>query len=140
MRPTYETNADHIVEELIADQLRDTWKCALSRTPRKYPYDYVAEVNGKVAALIEIKSRNNAHDKYPTYMISADKIVTCQTAASTLGLRFFLVVSFNDQLMYWVYRKDDFTVDLGGRRDRNDDADWEPVVHIPMTHFKKVTT
>ncbi len=138
MRPRYETEGDRIAEAEVAGQLHKHWDCTLHKTPPKYPYDFVAERGGKLRGLIEIKRRSTAATLYPTYMISADKIIKCGNASEVLGVSFYLVVQFSDLLLWWEYNRGDFDLALGGRRDRNDAQDIEPVVHIDIHKFNEV--
>ena len=138
MRQIYETAADLKNEREVAEMLTHAWCADLKKTPPKYPYDYIAIDGTEVVAFIEIKNRNNAADKYETYMISLDKIVQCQTASVISGVGFYLVVRFTDKVMFWSFSENQFHVESGGRFDRGDKQDVEPVVHIPMIYFKEV--
>ena len=138
MRPSYETTADREREADIAATLADAWRCQLIPMPPKTPFDYAAARGGKVQALVEIKTRTNHANKYPTYMISAEKINECLTRSINWRVPFYLVVSFQDQIMFWSGKSMGFSLEIGGRQDRGDSQDIELVYQIPMTEFKKI--
>ena len=138
MRPRYETKDDRHNESVIAGKIQSGWNCTLHKTPYKCPYDFVSEVGGKLTSLIEIKQRSNDFLKYDTYMISADKIIQCTNASDVLGVPFYLVVQFTDSLMWWEHKKQKLDVRLGGRKDRGDSQDVEPVIHIDTWDFYEV--
>ena len=138
-RPDYETDSDLCNEKNIAANIESAWGVSLQKTPRRYPYDYIAlDFNEVAVALIEIKHRNNDSKKYQSYMISMGKLAECQGTAKTVGLAFVLVVGFSDKIMFWPYKKNQFDIEIGGRRDRGDNQDIEPVAQIPMKHFKDI--
>tara|TARA_R110000824_G_scaffold339480_2_gene525996 strand:- start:100 stop:522 length:423 start_codon:yes stop_codon:yes gene_type:complete len=138
MRPTYETSADLRNERDVATFIGHQWGVEMAKTPAKYPYDYVAMEGGKAFALIEIKCRNNEASKYETYIISLDKIVQCQISATIGQIAFYLVVQFTDKLLWWEFSQKEFHIGHGGRFDRGDRQDVEPLVHIPMSYFRKL--
>ena len=51
------------------------------------------------------------------------------------GTRSILFVKFLDGL-YWCDFASPFDLKIGGRTDRQDDADIEPVAHFPMKVFR----
>ena len=108
-------------------------------TPVKSAWDYFAVKNRDVLALVEIKCRRNAHDKYPTYMISTEKIHRCLSRSWFTGIPFWLIVAFTDQTMLWIANDgSDVGHTLGGRWDRGDQQDIELVTHIPMEQFTAI--
>ena len=61
---------------------------------------------------IELKSRNNNYDKYPTTMIGINKVLR----ASSLNENVYFFFWFVDGLYYWLYDKDyEFEIKRGGR-------------------------
>jgi hypothetical protein len=64
---------------------------------------------------IELKSRRNKHNKFPSTMIGLNKI----EKASTLDEYVYFFFSFEDGLYYWLYDKDyELEIRQGGRWDR----------------------
>jgi len=64
---------------------------------------------------IELKTRRNAKNTYPTTMIGKNKI----DKAKTLNEDVYFVFKFTDGIFYYKFNKDDqLTTQLGGRKDR----------------------
>ena len=87
-----------------------------------------------------MKCRTNPKDKYPTYMLSLDKWLAGMNMHLFGGLPFVLVVQWSDCIGFLkcVNAIKHITIDMGGRKDRNDSQDIEPVVYIPTNLFKVV--
>jgi len=136
VRPLYESNQDRINESSIAEKIAVAWGCDVNKTPPKAPYDYCVTRGGLIKAIIEIKMRRNSHDHYPTFLLSVDKVVRCRQHAQLMRCPFVVVVQYTDTLKWWRFAEGEFTAEIGGRFDRNDDLDIEPVIHVPIQYFK----
>ena len=58
------------------------------------------------------------------------------------GLLVYLVIGWPDGVYGYrlrPYDLDRFVIAIGGRVDRSDAADIEPVVHVPAREFKKIS-
>ena len=83
---------------------------------------------------IELKSRNNNYDKYPTTMIGINKILR----ASSLNENVYFFFWFIDGLYYWLYDKDyEFEIKRGGRFDRGR-PELNDYAYIPIDMLIKV--
>ena len=83
---------------------------------------------------IELKSRNNNYDKYPTTMIGINKVLR----ASSLNENVYFFFCFNDGLYYWLYDKDyEFEIKRGGRFDRGRPELYD-YAYIPIDMLIKV--
>ena len=83
---------------------------------------------------IELKSRNNNYDKYPTTMIGINKILR----ASSLNENVYFFFWFVDGLYYWLYDKDyEFEIKRGGRFDRGR-PELNDYAYIPIDMLIKV--
>lgn len=138
-RPFYETRKD-LQKEISA--LR---KIAVRTTPVKLPLRYeidFAMVDGdKICAFAEVKCRTNPFGQYPTLMISAAKLISGITLSGMTGCPFWLIVQWTDKIgALEIDSLSRFTMGIGGRWDRGDEQDIEPVVHIPTSAFKILTT
>ena len=93
---------------------------------------------GNSRAVVEVKNRACKRHKYPTYMISVDKWMAGLSMQSYIKLPFILVVSWDDEIGYLncYEHLNEINVNMGGRKDRNDAQDIEPVVHIPIYLFE----
>ena len=102
----------------------------------KYELDYLLLREGKGVAWLEIKSRTNTRLAYPTYMISLGKIMAARRLSEASQLPSFLLIQWSDACGY--IRIDsllDFRTAVGGRTDRGDEQDIEPVAMIPVGEF-----
>jgi hypothetical protein len=137
MRPTYETEADRGREADFSKILCQSFGCTLHKLPIRYGLDFVAVKDGRTIGFMETKVRTNPVGKYPTYMISAGKFMSADALTRATGLPCRLAVMWADA---WGHTKlvmtPEIVVSLGGRRDRGDEQDIEPVHLIPISSFE----
>jgi len=134
VRPYYENQRDLTNENLVATALKEKGM-DLVKMPVSYRLDFAMLRKGRVFGFAEVKTRNNRHDKYPTLMISLGKVMAARQLSEVTGTRSILLVKFLDGL-YWCDFASPFDLEIGGRTDRQDDADIEPVAHFPMKVFR----
>lgn len=136
-RPLYESTHDIVKEVEIAGVLETVWECDVHKLPRSYQWDYGAFRDGNMQAVFEIKCRKK---KYNTLILSLHKIMKGHDY-DRVGIRAFVVIEWLDGLYYLrlpvPLGRDHCRVEWGGRKDRNDAEDMEPVVHIPVEMFTK---
>ena len=83
---------------------------------------------------IELKSRNNNYDKYPTTMIGINKVLR----ASSLNENVYFFFWFVDGLYYWLYDKDyEFEIKRAGSFDRGR-PELNDYAYIPIDMLIKV--
>ena len=136
MRLIYEKPEDIVAERTALDKACEVWKCVAEKLPMKYELDYLLLREGKGVAWLEIKSRTNTRLAYPTYMISLGKIMAARRLSEASQLQSFLLIQWSDACGY--IRIDsllDFRTAVGGRTDRGDEQDIEPVAMIPVGEF-----
>jgi hypothetical protein len=109
----------------------------LRKLPISYRLDFAMFRDGKLRGFAEVKTRNNRHDSYPTLIISLGKVMAARQLAEVSETRSVLLVQYLDGL-YWCNFATPFEVTMGGRWDRGDDDDVEPVAHFPIEAFKMV--
>ena len=136
-RKIYETQADLNKEKNIKKELEKKWSCNLIKLPIRYCLDYVALRNKRVVAFIEIKHRTNKIHAYPTYMLSLAKVQAAKRLAEDVRVPSFLVVQWADVLGATNLATCKFSIEMGGRTDRKDSQDIEPVAHIDLGEFNK---
>ena len=139
MRLKYEKPEDIVAERTALDRACEIWKCTAEKLPIRYELDYLLLREGRGVAWLEIKSRTNARTAYPTYMISFGKIMAARRLSEASQLPSFLLVQWSDYCGY--VRLDsllDFRTGVGGRTDRGDEQDIEPVALIPIVDFARL--
>lgn len=134
-RPQYETPADLSRQERVAVRLEIAWKCELHPLPISYGWDYGMFRGDVMLGVVEIKCRDQ---KYDTLFISLAKLMRGRDYQQA-GFATFLVVSWPDGV-YWVKNPepDELRTQWGGRNDRGDPQDMEPVCHIPVDAFRRL--
>ncbi len=135
-RPRYETNDNLTAEQEVVRQLCERWHCEAHKVPLHYQFDYFLTSPTR-QAICEIKCRGK---KYDTLILSLHKIETMMRYSNTFRVAAILAVSWPDEGTHFLRLSYDLTstckIDMGGRTDRGDSQDIEPVLHIPVTEFK----
>ena len=138
MRPVYETPKDRGKEFDVLIAAAAAWESEFAGTRSLSPCDFVMLKDGEVKALVEIKCRSNKMGQYADYMISHDKVGKIQAAAQVMGCKPLLIVQFSDYLGWVDLSKTVGRVSFGGRKDREDSADMEPCLFIPINQFSLI--
>jgi len=118
--------------------LSDFFDCELKETDGvRNAYDFIDE---KQQIIIELKSRRNNIDKYPTTMVGTNKVVAGFKHIEN-GYKVFFAFQFIDGLFY--YQLDDKTYQKswersGGRRDRGR-AEYNLYTYIPTNLLNKIS-
>jgi hypothetical protein len=136
-RPLYENDATKAKEKALGDIVCAKWKCELQKVSIKYHVDCLALREGEAMAWVELRCRNNHVLQYPTLMISLAKVQGAKRLQEDTGLPVFLVVEWNDSVMFTNLGQCDFTLGFGGRNEIRDWQDQEPVCHIPIEQFQE---
>jgi hypothetical protein len=155
-RPAYETPQDLANEEGVARVLARRWSATALKLKRFYPIDYAfcreerytTSHNGRpvlrstAAAFAEIKTRTYTWeqlDRLGGYALSLEKWSAAERLCSMAGLPFIVAVCAVGDLRYAV--AGDFSHDgvtYGGRSDRGDPSDKEPLILLNVARFKPV--
>lgn len=136
-RPIYESRVDRDRQrEAIAHLERMTASTAVE-TARLVAWDFEMVRDGRTVAIVEVKCRTNPMLKYPTYMVSATKAAAIRDEAASRRIAGVLLVRWSDAIG-WVRldRLVDWKVSSGGRTDRADPLDIEPVLHVEIPLFR----
>lgn len=138
-RPTYES-ASNLADEKYNASIIEAWaKCKLVKQPMSKFIDWIAYRDDIPVATIEFKKRNNLRAQYPTYMVSKAKWDNGIAAAHDLKVPFLMCIRWSDGLHYLpVTPQTPITTGTGGRRDRGDNADIEPMVYVDTNLFKRI--
>ena len=107
-------------EDIVLDTLRTHFDCRLKKTKNCNDiFDYCYCKKGR-SIKIELKTRRNAKDQYPTTMVGHNKVIGGKKLMEE-GYEIYFVFKFTDGLYYYQLNEnsdDECTVSKGGRRDR----------------------
>ena len=138
MRQLYESDKDKAEERRIADILQARWNCQVTKLPNAYNLDYACHRMKELRWFVEIKSRNCFSTAYPDIILSLHKVFAARQFAAETSKKCFFVVQWLDRLAYANILKETWPIAWGGRDDRNDWQDKEPVALIPIRLFRDV--
>lgn len=138
MRPTYENDASREDEETAIKQVVDKWDCEAYKLPVSYRADYALVRKGIVMAFAEVKTRKATSTYFESYMLSLSKYNALCEISRNVGTKSLLIVKWSDRVTFATIPCGDVKVRMGGRTDRGDAADIEPVVYIPITEFTPI--
>lgn len=134
----YETQNDRNNEEWFRQIVESSWMCKLRKLPVSYRVDYMASVGDDPVAWIEFKARGAW---YSTMIMSLSKFMAGQDIAQRTGCKFLIAYSVGGEIRYGEFTDAQIGEGLlqvrwGGRDDRADSQDQEPVVMIPLEKLK----
>tara|TARA_R100000654_G_scaffold64088_1_gene91552 strand:- start:4072 stop:4527 length:456 start_codon:yes stop_codon:yes gene_type:complete len=136
-RPKYETKKDLEYEGSAINHVSKIWNVNFSKLPLSYKLDYAMYRNNNLMGFCEVKRRKYRRADFETYIISLDKVIQANNLAKITNTKSILLVSWLDGLG-WINLKESFSCKRGGRNDRNDWQDIEPVCHFRISKFKTV--
>lgn len=136
-RPMYESQQDLSKENVVAAQLGALWGCELYKMPIRYHIDWAVTKNGEIKAFAELKIRNNPINQYETFIISLAKWITGNELSKAAGVPFVIVVKWTDGIYWHKAGTAPVNTKMGGRFDRGDSQDFEPMIHIHIADFKR---
>jgi hypothetical protein len=139
-RPIYETEDDLSNERRVANLLERKWKCNLVKLQPRDEFDFAAVREDTVTGFVEVKHRQVPTWQYPNYFISMKKILAAHQTFQATGIAVVLAVQFNDALGFTAISSKKYPVKMGGRYDRGDPQDVEPVSFIPLADFTLIKT
>lgn len=114
-------------EDLLFDTIKRL-DSDLVKTGARAIFDYESE-----KTLVELKSRNNTYNKYPTTMVGYNKI----QYANKLNKDTYFCFNFTDGLYYYKYNKNDkLDFGRGGRCDRGRE-EYKDYCYIPIEYLRK---
>ena len=138
MRPLYESAKDLSNELRVSKHLKDCWNADFVKLPMAYHVDWAIVRGKEIKAFAEFKRRHNPKDRYPTFMLSLNKWRNGKSMGGELRVPFLVIVEWDDGLYYCDSKNVSPTYGFGGRFDRGDSQDQEPVVFIDTKTFYKV--
>jgi hypothetical protein len=137
-RPVYETSSDLEREDDVRAKIMLWAKCSALKCRALSVVDSILHREGHAVALAEIKCRSNTMDMYATYMLSQSKFEALKRLSSDLKLPVYLFVRWSCGRIgrLDLTGVDPIKIEEGGRTDRNDPKDVEPVAHWDLKEFK----
>lgn len=134
MRPEYETEEDRTREEAVKRRIEQWRRAKVVSLPKKYPLDFCLERKGAITCFGEVKCRTNLWGAYPTYMISLHKVMAARQIELATGLPTILFVEWKNGNFGWMkFSTKPDSVGWGGRQDREDPQDMEPVCYYNIS-------
>lgn len=140
MRPIYESDNDRIREQKVKAYLEQRWQCVAKKMKMSYGWDFIFYRSGVARAVVEYKFRKiDSINQYGDIFLSLQKVQVGRLFQRE-GLATVFVVEINDGSLWQHVLKPGvvYRTGWGGRFDRNDDADMEPVIHINHEDFSKI--
>lgn len=142
-RPQYESEQDLANEREIVALVRESWRCDGSRKLCKYKYgiDYSLHRGRSIPAFAEIKDRPTLSFNHTDgYYLSVEKAFKGRRLTMVTGKPCFLVVRFRDGIVRWTDMNGLVSPQVidGGRVDRGDPLDLEPIIIYPWDVFKEL--
>lgn len=137
MRRVYETEKDRGRERDLAERVAASWRLTAKPNPKMYPIDYTFLDGKEVRGFAEIKVRTHPFGQFSTYILSAHKVSDAMNLAMSTGKTVVLIVQWScgSVGVLDLSEKPD-SVGWGGRSDRGDSQDMEPVCHYAIERFK----
>ncbi len=130
MRTQYESDEDRFNEQKVMSKVRRHWRLdGYRKLPKSYVVDFALIRKNEVIGFAEVKRRNVAFNKYPSIFISMHKIKAANDM-NKLGFHTALIVECNDATGYLLLNDPPCKVTFGGRSDRGDHDDQEPMAHF----------
>jgi hypothetical protein len=142
MRQRHETEADLERERQAASKFSRRRKCVLHKLPIFYEIDYLIEFQGLIRGVLEVKCRDFHSYDYGTIFLSLHKYKALCEYGRLVGGTADLVVQLRDKMLtanLLSYHPSSMRIAFGGRTDREEPQDQEPVLHIPIDWFIEVT-
>jgi len=138
MRQLYESAYDRMNESDVSDILSRVWNCKFVKLPMSYHVDWALMRGNEIVAFAELKTRKVPSTQYPTLILSLNKWIKGLDLAASTKTSFIIIAKWTDGVFYFVAKPDGVTFGHGGRIDRNDSQDMEPVAFIDTKNFIKV--
>ena len=138
MRPLYETPDDLAKETAVVEAVTQRWDVEAKKLPLHYELDYALYQEGFLKCYLEIKCRDVASTAYKTLILSAHKVAQAKRLGDSAGVPAVLVVRYTDCDLWIALNDGTFLHQHGGRKDREDEQDMEPVAHIPVAKMRRL--
>tara|TARA_R110000824_G_C14735265_1_gene626797 strand:- start:74 stop:502 length:429 start_codon:yes stop_codon:yes gene_type:complete len=131
MRTQYESKEDRTVERMLIQDHVSRKACKL---PQSYGFDFIVHYGTKSPEVWEVKRRKK---RYDTWFVSLLKLLKAQHYEA-LGIKAYALVEIEGRVYTLRLTETPYFIGWGGRSDRNDSADQEPMVHYKLSDMLQV--
>jgi hypothetical protein len=135
----YETPADLQREQATIERFLAHFPgCTAEKLPRNTHADFaILSPKGKRVLYVEVKQRFCSRRRYSTYWIGKSRLERLARSALRDGVTPLLLVEWEDALGFVDPNKalKASKISIGGRTDRNDERDIEPMASFPFHLF-----
>ena len=140
MRQQYETQADKNREFVAKGLLKEMfYKREIVKLHKHYIIDFVLLDGKEIVGVVEFKTAKYSIDKHPTFMMSLNKWNKGLEYYHQHNIPFYILAKYTEGYYLHEYSPNlSYKVELGGRRDRDDPLDIEPIIRINTGRFRQV--
>jgi hypothetical protein len=133
----HETQQDRRTEARIVEAVAAKHGFGTAFCSKAYPVDSMFMRGRKPVCFVEARHRNNAKDKYPTFMWSLQKFIHAKQFAEVLPT--VLLVEWEEGIFSHRINGDHYEIGYVNRTGTTGrtSADNEPVIEIPTDKFKE---
>ena len=131
MRTQYESKEDRTVEQIL---IKDYVSSKALKLPKSYGFDFMVQHEQKLPEVWEVKRRKK---KYSTWFVSLLKLLKAQHYEA-LGIKAYALVEIEGRVYALRFTETPYYIEWGGRSDRNDSADKEPMVHYKLSDMTAI--
>tara|TARA_R110000751_G_scaffold64667_1_gene132729 strand:- start:2913 stop:3374 length:462 start_codon:yes stop_codon:yes gene_type:complete len=134
-RPVYETQQSLSAERETIAEHPYFGSFQHVKLPLQYRMDFgCVDHTGRIKCFVEVKTRTTPKQHYRNFIISLSKIVAA-SAYERCGIPTYLLVKWTDSSGWIKLEEQKWEVRFGGRQDRGDWQDMEPLINIPVEQF-----
>jgi hypothetical protein len=123
-------------EQDVRKIIEEKWECKLQYIGKFTPIDFFVIKNEKLAGYIELKSRSNFTDTYPSLFMDINKWMHLQLASVSQGVPAYFFCQFIDQIKYIKVSEIDARRMCVIIKDDAGIREYEPVIEIPINTMK----
>ena len=131
MRTQYESKEDRTVERIL---IQDHVSRKAFKLPKSYGFDFMVHHGTKLPEVWEVKRRKK---RYDTWFVSLLKLLKAQHYEA-IGIKAYALVEIEGRVYTLRLTETPYYIEWGGRSDRNDSADQEPMVHYKLNNMKEI--
>tara|TARA_R110000744_G_scaffold69627_1_gene141217 strand:- start:111 stop:551 length:441 start_codon:yes stop_codon:yes gene_type:complete len=133
----YENDLNLISEKQVINHVSKSWNVVSYKLPISYKLDYAMYRDEELLGFAEVKCRTHKFGTFPTYMISLAKVLKSRDLWLCTRRPTILIVSWIGKVAYLDFSSP-HKIKQGGRSDRNDWQDQEPMCHYDLKEFKGI--